>query len=334
MKKAAWVALLMISLYGCAIASHNEVWSSLIKSPDKLTIGCWDVTHWTGPSSPGHYKDFMGWGLKLNTVHPQFFATLKENGDLEKPGYQDNNHRGEYSINYDELIDVIKTINDGGLRPTVGLFIHNFESINERETEYFFNRLTCDLKVRGIKSIVLIPAWDIQGQWPAWSDGATRDCYIDPDIFNRQMKMIVSVRNKVKADNILIACAIAADYNNKSLNKHSKSAADYINGLKECDMIGINAYPTKKQGARWAFVNAKKLWIAAGEKIPVSFFEYSMETYDWSRKDSIEWSVNDKVHFINDTYTLLDEYPFVKEIHWWFIGKPTTATRISYSRDN
>ena len=325
MKKAAWVALLMISLYGCAIASHNEVWSSLIKSPDKLTIGCWDVTYWTGPSSPGHYKDFMGWGLKLNTVHPQFFTTLKENGDLEKPGYQDNNHRGEYSINYDELIDVIKTINDGGLRPTVGLFIHNFESINERETEYFFNRLTCDLKVRGIKSIVLIPAWDIQGQWPAWSDGATRDCYIDPDIFNRQMKMIVSVRNKVKADNILIACAIAADYNNKSLNKHSKSAADYINGLKECDIIGINAYPTKLNGAKWAFGNAIKLHNAVGIDKPFAFFEYSIETHDYTNNRPIDWSDDEIESFIKNTYELLKQNTFINRIDWWFIGKGPNA---------
>lgn len=317
--------MLILSLCGCSIANQSFVWRSLINSPDKLTIGCWDVTYWTGANSPGHYRDFMKWGLKLKTVHPQFFATLKEDGDLEKPGYQDNNHRGEYSINYDELIGVIKIIYDSGLMPTVGLFIHNFETINETSFEKFLLRFSHDLKKLGVEKILLIPAWDIQGQWPAWKDGATRDCYIDPIIFNKQMKMMIAVRNRIKADNISIGCAIAADYDNKSMNKYGKSAVDYIEGLKECDTIGINAYPTKLNGAKWAFGNAIKLHNAVGIDKPFAFFEYSIETHDYTNNRPIDWSDDEIESFIKNTYELLKQYAFINRIDWWFIGKGPNA---------
>lgn len=325
MKKVASSVLLLLLLFGCVIASHIDIWSSLIRSPSTLTLGCWDVTYWTGPSSPGHYQDFMEWGLKLNSAHPQFFTTINKNGDLEKPGYQGPSHRGAYSVDYTELLKVTSQISSAGLFPTIGLFIHNFENINNSSFEKFLSRFSHDLKKLGIKKVILIPAWDIQGQWPAWEDGSTRDCYIDPVVFNKQIKMMVSVRDKIKADNILMGCAIAADYDSKSMNKYGKSASDYIEGLKECDIVGINAYPTKLNGAKWAFENAGKLHNAVGIDKPIAFFEYSIETHDYSNNQPINWSDDEIEEFIRNTYELLKQHPFVNHIDWWFIGKSPGA---------
>ena len=316
-----------------ATPATSEEWSTLVSEtnalPKTIMIGSWDPTYWIGASSPGRSNDFKKWGLNLKTAHPEFFTTISAEGILVKPGYQDNYHRGAYSIDYPELLRVIKELSKDNLLPTVGLFIHNFESVNEIQFEKFFAKLNADLVKNKIPKVVLIPAWDIQGEWTAWQNGATRNCYIDPVVFNRQMPKMRYARNRINAKNIVLGVSLAAGFDIKTHNKQGKSGIDYLEGIKACDIIGINAYPSKAIGPKAAFDDAKKLWVAAGSNKPFAFFEYSIDTNALVKNKPVEWTSADKINFIKTTYALLKEYPFVKQIDWWFIGKgPGARLRI------
>jgi enamine deaminase RidA (YjgF/YER057c/UK114 family) len=323
------VDLLRVYLAEEKEACANNAWQTLVdatkKAPKSLIVGSWDTTYWTGPESPGRPQDFIKWGIKLKAAHPEFFTLINANGDLIKPGYQDEKHRGKHSIDYSELVRVTKEIANQNLLPTIGLFIHNFENVSESALEKFFARYSKDLKRNNIPEVILLPAWEIQGEWPAWEDGATRDCYIDPKIFNEQMRKIIKARNKVGAKNIKIAVALAAGFNDKYLNKQGKTGADYLEGLRACDIIGIDFYPTKEKGPKAAFEDAKKLWSAVGGQKPFAIFEYSIETYDWINEKPIAWTEQEKIEFIKQTYKLWKEYPFVDQIYWWFIGRGEQA---------
>lgn len=349
MKKLICIFLAFTSfMFGCSInsglamgnislveekAATQEVWATLVNETNNVSesviVGCWDPTYWSGTGAPGHHDDFIKWGLRIKTAHPQFFTSINSSGDLIKPGRQDEKHQGTYSIDYQELIRATKEISDNNLLPTIGLFIHNFETVTGSALEKFFAKFSADLKKNRISKVVLIPAWDIQGEWPAWEEGATRDCYIDSTIFNKQMWKIKRARDNANADNIDLGIALAAGFDNKYLNKERESGQDYLEGLRACDIVGINYYPTKEKGPFAAFEDARKLWSALEGQKPVAFFEYSIETYDWINKKNIEWTNKDKIKFIKDSYKLLEEYPFVTQIHWWFIGKGSGA-RINY----
>lgn len=220
---------------------------------------------------------------------------------------------------------VTKEIADLKLAPTIGLFLHNFETVKPDGIEKFFRKFNNDLKKMKIKQAILILAWDIQGDWPAWEDGATRDCFIDPGIFNRQMKIIKKSCDKAGAKNILLGIALAAGFDDRHLNKQCKTGADYIEGLRQCDIIGMNYYPTKDKGPKAAFDDANKLWTAVGGNKPFAFFEYSIGNYDYVNNKLIDWSEGEKIGFIRETYRLVSEYPFIKQIHWWFIGRGNEA---------
>ncbi len=323
-----------VSLAVCSAAAlPSPVWKTLINETSRLpkdfVVGSWDPTFWTGPSSPGTPADFMAWGLKLKTAHPEFYATINVKGELVKPGYIDEKHRGKYSIDYPILLRVTKKIADLKLMPTIGLFIHNFETVSETGLMNFFKRYSQDLKYNNISSVILVVAWDIQGEWPAWEDGATRDCHIDPGVFSKQMRMIRNARDKSGAKNIVLGVALASGFEDHNLNKNGDAGNAYVEGLRACDIIGMNVYPTKVAGPRAAFVDASKLWAAVGGNKPFAFFEYSIGDYDYVNKKPIIWSDNEKADFVKETYGLLSDYSFVKQIHWWFIGKGDGA-RIKY----
>ncbi|MBN1646893.1 MAG: hypothetical protein JW874_02570, partial [Spirochaetales bacterium] len=162
-------------------------WNALVNKNAAFTgkTGCWEGYNETG--DPGRYYEFAANGLRLDYVHPEYYTQVNANGSLSAPGYQDPGHHGEASIDYPQLIDLCDGMNQYGIAICIGLFIHNFETVTENGLTTFLTSWAADLHSLGISSIIFVPAWEIQGQWAAWPQGATRDCYIDPEIFNAQM---------------------------------------------------------------------------------------------------------------------------------------------------
>src|SRR3989339_2026282 len=306
-------------------ASDKDVWDTLVienrNLPSTITVGCWENPRWIGSNAPGSAAEIRSWGLNVTSAHAEFFASIDDNGELILPGFQDDKHQGAGSVDYPEFLSVIKDIHKNNMLPVMGLFIHNFETVSEKGMKRFFSRLSRDLKNNKIPKIIFIPCWEIQGDWPAWPEGATRDCYIDPKIFNSKIWMIKRARDSARASNITLAVAMAAEYENRHLNKKGSIGHDYIEGLKACDIVGADYYPTNKEGAVWAFQDADK-WITAlrGSK-PFAFFEYCIEIADRETKEPIIWTNEEKIKFIKDTCELLKKTPIIEEIDWWFIGK-------------
>lgn len=316
-----------------------DLWQVLCKEAKNLRpgleMGCWEGGYWyDGKTKPGMFTDFAKWGYKFKWVHLQFFSTLNEDGSLTAPGFQDSRHQGEASVDYPALLYRIKRVHNAGYKAAVAVFFHNFETLKPIALFKFFQRLSADLKKEKVPQIIFFPCWEVQGCWPAWPEGATRDCFISPDEFNRQMELIRRTRDAAKAKNILLGIAMSHDIDNRNFNYLSAPGWDYLPGMGVCDWIGLDYYPIKSRGPAWYFNDAKQ-WYAAiahkwGKK-PFGIFEYSYETNDYSRWPKIcpvKWTDEEVAHFVRESFKLAKENKFIKQFHWWFLGK---ADRVPYS---
>lgn len=319
-------------------ADKNALWQLLCrqskKLPRGLELGCWEGGDWYGKSLPGLFAAYAKWGFKFRWVHLQFYASLDEEGNLNPPGFQDSRHQGEASIDYPMLLHRLKRINKAGYKAAVAVFFHNFETVSGRALARFFSRLSQDLRREKIDQIMFFPGWEVQGNWPAWPEGATRDCFIAPDDFNRQMELMKKARDAVGAKNILLAMSMAHDIDNRNYNYLSAPGWDYIPGLAHCDWIGCDYYTRKERGVAWNFNDARTWYEAvvrhSGQPKSFGIFEYSYETNDYSRWPKVyplKWSDQEVAHFITETFAQLRKNRFIKQLHWWFIGR---LERIAY----
>lgn len=316
-----------------------NLWQVLCREAKKLRpgleLGVWEGGHWyDGRSKPGLFTEFTSWGYKFQWVHLQFFASLNEDGILTKPGFQDSRHQGEASVDYPTLLFRIKNVHNAGYKCAVAVFFHNFETLSGHALVRFFKRLSDDLKKERISRIIFFPCWEVQGCWPAWPEGATRDCFIAPDEFNSKMELIKRARDAAKAKNILLAVSMSHDIDNRNFNYLSAPGWDYLPGLGQCDWIGVDYYPKKERALNWYFDDALHWYEAVTRKWGrkrFGIFEYSYETNDYSRWPKIcpvKWSQEEIVKFIKDSFQLVRENKFINQYHWWFIGR---ADRVPYS---
>lgn len=315
---------------GCAKPNTPEEadpWETLVARNEQWggQTGCWEG--WNAGGSPGYYYEFRDkGGLDLDQVHPQQFAIINENGTLTPPGYQDEDHQGQNSTDYTQMIEQCRSISDHGFAIQYGLFIHNFETVSQAALENFFVRLSEDLKGIEVDSIVFIPAWDIQGEWPAWPEGATRDCFIDTASFGGQMAVFKAARDNVCAGHpdrayISLAVALGEDVTNRGFNRFGYNGLDYHRGLSVCDWIGANYYPGKVGSANdpaWAFRDFRNLIDIFGAGKRYAIYEYAPRETTFGDNS---WNDDEKVDFINETYDQLEQNDYVEQIDWWFIGR-------------
>jgi hypothetical protein len=296
---------------------------------------CWEGYNEGG--TPGKYFEFAAaGGLRVDVVHPEYYTQIEPDGNLFKPGWQDDGHRGTASIDYTELLNLCDNFHKNGVKICFGLFIHNFEIVSASAMKAFLKKWSENLKELGINSIVFVPAWEVQGEWAAWPDGATRDCYIDPADFSEQMAVFKQVRDEVKTElpdgaEILLGAVLNGWINDSSCNKYGYTGWDYLDGLKQADWVGVDYYPVKvgaAKGPEAAFKDALDLYSSLTPGTNFAIFEYSIN--DNPIYGDPNWSEEDKITFIEATYELLDYYSFIKQIHWWLIGRGPGDARIYF----
>ena len=334
----AGLIMLGIGLCAAGCLSSNQpsptAWNTLTAMnavyPGKT--GCWEGYNENG--DPGTYFEFAAHGLRVDYVHPEYFTRINDDGTLSKPGYQDPGRQGQASIDYPDLLYACNAFHQHGVGICVGLFVHNFETVSAAALTAFFRRWSLDLKGLGIDSVIFIPAWEIQGQWAAWSQGATRDCYIDPAVFNSQMIVFRNAVDKAMADaptgaEIILGAVANGWTANTSFNSFSHSALEYMPGLRLADWVGLDYYPVKAGtpgGPADALNDAAGFYRKLGTHPDFGLAEYSINTVP-AMGGPVDWSEAEKIDFIKTTYDLLrTTYPMIGHIHWWFIGRgPTNA---------
>jgi hypothetical protein len=315
---------------------YPDPWKTLVLMNDYWSgeTGCWAGYDATG--DPGKYWEFSAHGLRIEWVHPQYYTQIEPDGTLSMPGWQDVVHQGAASIDYGELLRACDELHQNDVRICVGLFIHNFESVSLEAMKKFLTNWSQDLKQLGINSILFIPAWEVQGEWAAWPSGATRDCYIRPDYFAEQMAQFKQARDEVSMKHpngakILLGGVLSGWMNDKSFNKYGYNGWNYLDGLKQADWVGLDYYPLKvgaAKGPEAAFKDAFALYSALGSGTNFGIFEYSINDNPiWGDPN---WSDQDKINFIEATYELLDYYSFIKQFHWWLIGRGPVNARICF----
>jgi hypothetical protein len=234
-------------------AADQTPWEALVKQNSLWPgeTGCWEGYNQGG--DPGEYFEYPEYGLRIDYTHPEYYATINPDGSLTKPGYQDAEHQGQASIDYEELLQMCQNIHERGVKICFAMFIHNFEVVGPGALQNFFQNWSSDLKNMGIESIIFIPAWEVQGQWPAWPEGATRDCFISPSAYNSQMAIIKTARDNARAADpngaeILLGGVLNAwidlEYPNSDGNTYA--GRQYIAGLQKADWVGVDYYPGKR----------------------------------------------------------------------------------------
>lgn len=312
-------------LVGCSgFSTVPSPWQTLTTRNNRWSgqTGCWEG--WNIGASPGKFYEYRAAGLALAWAHPEYYAAIEPDGSLSKPGYQDSRHQGQASMDYPELMDKVREIKSHDFQVCFALFVHNFEAVSQEALTAFFRRWSLDLAAEGLASVIFIPAWEVQGQWPAWSEGATRDCFVQPSSFNAQMSLFKQARDAARLEapagaEIKLGIVVNGWVEATTYNSFGFDAFDYLAGLEQADWVGVDYYPKKVgsySGPASAFEDAAALYSALTPGKDFAITEYGL---DFSGDRA--WTDEEKIAFINETYDCLERNPFIKQIHWWFIGR-------------
>lgn len=286
------------------------------KKPGNLKLkshtGAWEGK--PGAKPPQTHLDLEEWGLCLKYVSALHFTNIPEGGDASPPADVVRGFEGRQALNYDGLLDKCRRTWNAGYVPVIGAFIHNFETLEFDGARLFFEKWGKDLEKEQIKQVILVPCWDINGDWPGGDRDATRNCYVKPEVFNEQIKVLMRGRAKGHAKQVLIAVGVVP--REPVRNPDDAPATAYVEGLKRADLVALRLFPTQKQGAQWAFSEAQFYHDQTGK--PIIFLAYGPALVDETgeQPEYAEWTDEQMATLINDTYRLLPLYPFVEQVHW------------------
>ena len=286
------------------------------KHPRNLKIkshtGAWEGK--PGAKPPLTHLDLEEWGMAVKYVSALHFTNIDDGGHASPPSDLVTGFQGRQALNYEGILDKCRRTWNAGYVPVVGAFIHDFETLEVDWVRLFFKRFGEDLRNEEITRVILVPCWDINGDWPEGDPDATRNCYIKPETFNEQMAVLMRGRAKGHAKQVLIAVGVLP--HEPVRNPDETPATAYADGLKRADLVALRIFPTQKQGAQWAFEEAQYYHDLTGK--PVIFLGYGPAFWDDTQDPPqfAEWSEDQMATFINDTYELLPLYTFVQQIHW------------------
>jgi len=286
------------------------------KQPRNLKLkshtGVWEGK--PGGKPPQTYLDLEEWGICVKYVSAMYFTNISDSGGVAPPLDLVKGFEGRKALNYEGILDKCRHIWSAGYVPVIGGFIHNFETLEVDWVRLFFKKFAEDLRKEEIKRVILVPCWDINGDWPEGNPDATRNCYIKPETFNKQMAVFMRGRAKGGAKQVLIAPGVVP--HEPITNPDGVSATEYTDGLKRADMVALRLFPTQKQGAQWAFDEASFYHDLTGK--PVIFLSYGPAFVDKTgdQPKFAEWTDDQMATFISDSYRLLEIYPFVQQINW------------------
>ena len=316
MTKYIFVLIIIFFCYSCDKSDRSE--KTRINS---IISGSWQGFECSASDCPDDFRAFHSSGFE--NVHTENFAQL-ENGELIKPNGPYHGQRGVYGgnaiITSSKLDFLLKSISKAGYkRATVAVFFHNFETVEPTSVEKFLlnlNKLAEKYKI----SVIFIPAWEVNNCfWPAWPDGATRDCNVIAGIFNKQMKIFRGIIDRLNLSIKLGACLNAGFEKFKSY--------EYIEGMSYSHFPGIDYYLENPDinpfvheiDKNWSEI--QKFCKKNGLKSPEGFYIYEFSIYSpENNRLQSQWSDITISAIINTLYTELSKRKFVKGLDWWFLG--------------
>lgn len=245
-------------------------------------------------------------------------AILTEDGNLI-PVYG-------FDVSWSSLQTYLPLTYANGKFPILELFITNIAEVNDTTLANFMKRLS---NIVGDHSLIFDFAWEYN--FPADMEKWGFDpytFYIPADVYNSKMHLVRTIIDTQKLTNIYLAShanmlmSIKIDgkwYDNPNF----KGITEYLEGMRQADVVGFSHY-NDYLSSSWN--RAQNIYNLIGTGKPCLFFEYA-PTSPWQTQ------LNVTGKFVDDSYTMLNSYPFIKGMIW-YIGQYCTNETITAITQN
>lgn len=160
-----------------------------------------------------------------------------------------------------------------------------------------------------------------------WGDGGY-SFYIPPDVYNAKMMLIRTIIDQEHLDNLLLASHANLLISIKQSgqwydNPNFEGIIEYLDGMRQADIVGFSHY-NDNLNVSWS--KAQTIYNMIGTSKPCLFFEYA-PTSPWQTQ------LNVTAKFVNDSYSMLKTYPFIKGFIWYIGQYCTNETSFAISQN-
>ena len=246
-------------------------------------------------------------------------AILTNDGDIKPVYYLD--------VSWDSLQKYLTLAYNCSTFPVLDFAIINIQNVSDMVLSNFLTRLS---SLVGQHSLIFDFGWEYNfpSYMQPWGDGQGHSFYISPDVYNAKMLLIRQIIDQKHLSNILLAShanmLITVKKSGEWVsNPNFDGIVAYLAGMRQADVVGFSHY---NDDLNQSWSRAKAIYNLIGTSKPCIFFEYA-PTSPWQTQ------LNVTSQFVNDSYGLLNTYPFIKGFIWYIGQYCTNETAIAIGQN-